>query len=137
MKGDLVVGVINYQGDIEKYQGKYLIGRKVQTHGILAGQWHLPGGEIKEEETPQEALRREIGEETGLDVAISTHLCTHNSPILNRRVDYYECAVFSNHAQAGSDLDAVKWVKKRKVAEKCGDRAVALWPQEVRSYFNL
>jgi 8-oxo-dGTP diphosphatase len=40
--------------------------------------WTLPGGGIDSNETPEQAIVREVKEETGLDVAISHLLFTEN-----------------------------------------------------------
>lgn len=51
--------------------GKFLI-RKRPSSGHLAGMWELPGGKIRDGETPEEALRRTCRAELGLDVRVGT-----------------------------------------------------------------
>ncbi|MEX0786328.1 MAG: NUDIX domain-containing protein [Dehalococcoidia bacterium] len=36
--------------------------------GSVTGAWYFPGGGLEEDETPEEGIRREIQEETGLEV---------------------------------------------------------------------
>jgi 8-oxo-dGTP diphosphatase len=45
-----------------------LTRRKAGTH--LGGAWELPGGKVLAGEDPREALRRELHEELGIDVAV-------------------------------------------------------------------
>ena len=45
-----------------------LTRRKAGTH--LGGLWELPGGKVHPDEDPREALRRELGEELGIDVTV-------------------------------------------------------------------
>jgi 8-oxo-dGTP diphosphatase len=45
-----------------------LTQRKPGTH--LAGLWELPGGKVQPGEDPRGALRRELKEELGIDVAV-------------------------------------------------------------------
>lgn len=48
-------------------EGRYLVLRRAQEP--YAGAWDLPGGFVESGETPQEAVEREIADETGLQVA--------------------------------------------------------------------
>jgi len=67
----------------------------VQRHegGLLGGLWELPGGELLEDETPEEALRRSVREGVGLDVdridriGEIEHLFTHR----RLRVHVFRC----------------------------------------------
>lgn len=37
--------------------------------GYMTGAWYFPGGQLEEEESPEEGARREVREETGLDLS--------------------------------------------------------------------
>lgn len=50
--------------------GKLLMGIKdPKDGGVYADCWHIPGGGVDEGETQEQALRREMLEEVGIDVA--------------------------------------------------------------------
>ena len=57
------VGAVIWNGD-----GQVLLIRR--TKAPRAGQWSLPGGKVEQGESLEQALRREVREETGLEVEI-------------------------------------------------------------------
>lgn len=56
-------------GVIGRPDGKFLITKRVMTKAWAAGWWEVSGGAAMAGETSQEAVWREIREETGLDVS--------------------------------------------------------------------
>lgn len=107
-----VVGV----GAIILEGGKILLEKRKSTPG--EGKWAVPGGLIELGETVEQAVIREVKEETGLDVA---------SPLLVDVVDYisldekgavkyhfiildYLVAVKGGELKAASDAAELRWV---------------------------
>ena len=48
--------------------GRYLLCKMPADRGVFPGQWGLPGGGIEDGERMEEALRREMREEVGLEI---------------------------------------------------------------------
>jgi 8-oxo-dGTP diphosphatase len=96
---------------------RVLIARRGPTQK-LAGLWEFPGGKLELGETPEACLAREITEEFGIDVRVSTFLARnlhyHDHGVIDLRayrVDWpdveYEPLVH----------DAVRWVQGDEVLE--------------------
>ena len=56
-------------GVVRHTDGRYLITKRVQTKSWAAGWWEVSGGGVMAGETSQQAVLREVREETGLDVS--------------------------------------------------------------------
>jgi 8-oxo-dGTP diphosphatase len=84
----------------------------------LEGQWSIPGGMLELGETLIEGVRRELAEETGLDVRVldlievfeRVDLDQAGKPKYHFVVLDYLCEVSSDTAIAGSDVVNVAWV---------------------------
>ena len=55
-------------GVIRRPDGRFLITKRVMTKAWAPGWWEVSGGGVQAGESSEEAVRREVKEETGLDV---------------------------------------------------------------------
>ncbi len=107
-----VVGV----GAVVVRDGRALIIRR--AHEPRKGEWSLPGGLLDLGESLFDAVRREVKEETGLDVnpgpIIETFDRVHRDPDGRIRFHFvivdFVCEAPVGDAVAGSDAEAVAWV---------------------------
>ena len=107
-----VVGV----GAVVVRNGRALVVKR--AHEPRKGEWSLPGGLLELGESLQDAVRREIKEETGLDIDVGPIIETFDRV---HRDDYgriryhfvsveFVCWASGGDAVAGSDADEVAWV---------------------------
>lgn len=86
----------------------------------LEGQWSIPGGMLELGETLIEGVRRELAEETGLDVRVLNlievferlDLDQSGKPKYHFVVLDYLCEASNEAATAGSDVVNVAWVDR-------------------------
>ena len=103
--------------------GKALIIKR--AHEPRKGEWSLPGGLIELGESLQQAVRREIKEETNLDVDVGPVLETfdrvHRDAAGKTRYHFvivdFVCWPTGGEAMPGSDADGVAWVTASEIDE--------------------
>lgn len=91
----------------------------------LKGFWSLPGGLLEVGEKLDSAVRREVQEETGLEIEPLSvfEIFERIMPGSGGRIEYhyvlidYLCRVTGGELQAASDVSRVAWVPERNVAE--------------------
>ena len=89
-------------------RGRVLLGRRAVDPG--GGLWDLPGGFLHEDEHPLAALRREVTEETSLDLEDPEFLGFWLEPYDDRIVLCLTwTASVSGDGQAGDDLVELRW----------------------------
>ena len=70
---------------LENSQREFLVTQRAFNKKWAAGNWEMPGGGAKSKESSLDAIKREVKEETGLDVEVvrvlglSTHITDKNA----------------------------------------------------------
>jgi mutator protein MutT len=88
------VGSIQVVAAVVERDGRYLITRRLEgTH--LAGFWEFPGGKILPGEKPEDALRRELQEELGVEAEVWELIETVDwaYPEKSVRLLFFRCAL--------------------------------------------
>ncbi|HSX58477.1 MAG TPA: NUDIX domain-containing protein [Candidatus Saccharimonadales bacterium] len=98
-------------------QGKFLIIKRSSTAPANAQKWDLPGGEIEIGEDPEEATRREIKEETHLEVADLTPYDVESH--INNRGEFwvsvaYKTTTKQELVKLSFEHDEFRWVTKEE-----------------------
>jgi 8-oxo-dGTP diphosphatase len=100
-------------------------------YGEFEGMWEFPGGKIEPDESREVALKREIQEELGVDIAIEDLICTteYDYPSFHLTMHCYLCNIGADkielreHKSArwltAETLDNMEWLPADKeVVEK-------------------
>ena len=113
-------------------------------YGEFEGIWEFPGGKIEPGEGREDALKREIQEELGVDIYIKELLCTteYDYPTFHLTMHCYLCSIASGEIElrehksaqwlTAETLDSVEWLPAdREIiamlrAMKNGDKYVAV-----------
>ncbi|MAI30150.1 MAG: DNA mismatch repair protein MutT [Planctomycetaceae bacterium TMED240] len=125
-------------GLVTNQQGELLLVRRAREPG--KGKWGLPGGFVDRDETIEQALSREVLEETNLHVSEATYLTSFPnlydyagvvSPVIDL---FYLCHVIDQAAiqLADGELDSFMWVKPTpkhlsEMAFPSNRRAIERW----------
>jgi len=112
-----VVGV----GAVVVRDGKALIVKR--AHEPRKGEWSLPGGLLELGESLQDAVRREIKEETSLDIEVGplietfdrVHRDDHGKIRYHFVIVDYVCWPNGGEAVPGSDAEGVAWVSADEI----------------------
>ena len=108
----MVKGLITHKGQI-------LIGQKEEDEDHpIGGEWHILGGHLEHGEQPEEAMKREAKEETGLEVEVHQVIDVMTWSDRNNALSVlYHCEASSRNAEAKDDLQEVKWVSPDEIKD--------------------
>ena len=109
------------------YNGKVLLGKKEEDDDHpIGGEWHFLGGHIEKGEQFEEAVKREVEEETGLEVDVHQ---TVDVMTFSWKKDgekdsiqvLYHCEAETSDAEPMDDLEDVEWFEPSELKEKLAD----------------
>ena len=100
------------------HDGKVLLLRESgsYTDGTNQGRFDLPGGRLKPGERFDDALRREVMEETGLEIKIKRPIVVNELRPVVRGEEwqivgmFFECSASSEDVAVSGDHDAFEWI---------------------------
>lgn len=109
------------------HKGKVLLGRKEEDEEHpIGGEWHLLGGHLEGGEQFEDAIEREVEEETGLEVDVHQIIDVMSfSWQKDGEKDsiqvLYHCEAESKDAEPDEDLQDVEWVEPSEIEDKLVD----------------
>jgi ADP-ribose pyrophosphatase YjhB (NUDIX family) len=109
------------------HKGEILIGQKEEDSGHpIGGEWHFLGGHLEKGEQFEEAVKREVKEETGLEGEVHQIIDVmtfdwNEEGDKNAVQTLYHFESDSHDAEALDDLQDVKWVKPEEVLDELGE----------------
>ena len=90
--------------------GKLLLTQR--GYGEFKDKWEFPGGKIEQNETQEEAIKREIKEELNISINPEKFLCVvdHDYNTFHLTMNVYVCSILEGHVNL-LEHEALKWVE--------------------------
>ena len=85
-------------------------------YGEFDGMWEFPGGKIEPGESPEDALKREIQEELGIDIGVKEFLCTteYDYPSFHLTMHCYICCIKEGEVEL-REHKAARWLRSEEL----------------------
>ena len=106
--------VIEVVAAVMQRDGAYFATQR--GYGEFEDMWEFPGGKIEPGESPEDALKREIQEELGIDITIDEFLCTtnYNYPSFHLTMHCYLCRVEAGEIELREHKSA-RWLRSEEL----------------------
>ena len=116
LKGYLIMKKIVVVAAILHRDGAYFATQR--GYGEFEGMWEFPGGKIEPGESREVALKREIQEELGVDIAIENLLCTteYDYPSFHLTMHCYLCSIASGEIELREHKSAL-WLTSDRLKD--------------------
>ena len=109
MKQEVVVGIVSLNDEI------LIIQRKYREGDLL---WQFPGGKIEDGELAEEAVLREVLEETNIGCTLVKYLGKRIHPATDTKILYYACKYTSGEiAVCDNEVADAKWIKCHDISK--------------------
>ncbi len=106
MKSQFTIGVF---GMISDEQNRILLCHR-KDHDL----WNLPGGALESGEAPWDGVKREVKEETGLDVKVTKLAGVYSKPDKDDMVFSFECKIIGGQITLNDEADQIEYFEIEK-----------------------
>ena len=114
---------------IEDDAGRVLLVKHIpERGGFWQDKWICPGGKLEPGETIEEGIKREVREETQLEIDLVTPLPPFDTIVrandkVSLHVIYidYLARVTGGKLKPGSDIGEAMWVEKKRISQMWGE----------------
>ena len=108
--------VIEVVAAIIQRDGAYFATQR--GYGEFEGMWEFPGGKIEPGESSEDALKREIQEELGVDIVIEDLICTteYDYPSFHLTMHCYLCSIASGEIELREHKSAL-WLTSDRLKD--------------------
>jgi 8-oxo-dGTP diphosphatase len=127
-------------GLVVRDDGAVLIAKKSVVAGhFLSGAWHVPGGRVEAGESLEQAVKRELREEAGIDVDVVARLGVVDLAAEGGRglVTWFRCAPRNHALAAGDDVTQVEYVSPAEAVARFPPASGRYFPDGVKAFFGL
>ncbi|MFC9531136.1 NUDIX hydrolase [Streptomyces sp. NPDC056975] len=96
-------------------------GRVLTIQRADNGTWEPPGGVLELTEAPEDGVRREVFEETGLKVRVKRLTGVYKNTTRGIVALVFLCAVEGGHERLSDESTAVEWLTRDEIADRMGE----------------
>lgn len=96
-------------------------GRVLTIRRADNGTWEPPGGVLELDESPEDGVRREVYEETGIKVRADQLTGVYKNVTRGIVALVFRCHVEGGQEQLSDESTAVEWLTSEEVSERMGD----------------
>ncbi|GGN77699.1 NUDIX hydrolase [Streptomyces albiflavescens] len=107
---------VSVAGVVVREDGRVLTIRRADN-----GTWEPPGGVLELDEAPEDGVRREVFEETGVKVEVGDLTGVYKNMTLGVVALVFRCRAEGGHEQLSDESTAVEWLSPEEVAERMGE----------------
>lgn len=107
---------VSVAGAVVRDDGRVLVIQRADN-----GTWEPPGGVLELDESPEDGVRREIEEETGLQVEVDRLSGIYKNMTRGVVALVFRCRVAGGAERTSDESTAVGWFTRDEVAENLGE----------------
>ncbi|MEU9146183.1 NUDIX hydrolase [Streptomyces sp. NPDC048349] len=104
---------VSVAGAVVRDDGRLLAIRRADN-----GAWELPGGVLELEETPEDGLRREVLEETGIHVEVDQLTGVYKNIVAGVVALVFLCKPSGGAERLSGETRAIQWLTPEEVSER-------------------